>query len=223
MTILDNVESIRETIQQAKRTSRYIENPQILVVTKQQVFEDISQLYTLGFRSFAENRVDAILKRQEEFPQEDIEWHLIGTLQTRKVKDIIDKIDYFHALDRQSLIDEIDKRATKCVKCFLQVNAFHEASKQGFYLDEIENILDYLHDKKHILVVGLMVMAPFDADCAVIKRVFQQVKELQLSIKNRCIPYAPCAFLSMGMSNDYKEAVEMGATHLRIGSAFFKN
>lgn len=197
------------------------ENPQVIVVTKTQSFEDISKLYALGMTHFAENRVDALLKRQEEFPQSDITWHFIGTLQSRKVKDLIHKVDYIHSVDRHALIQEIDKRATKTINCFLQINIFNESSKHGFSIDDISSVLDSIQDTNHISIVGLMTMAPFDASEDIIRQGFTKMKQLQTHIESLQLPKCPCHFLSMGMSQDFEIATSTGATHLRIGSAFF--
>ncbi|MBF0780416.1 MULTISPECIES: YggS family pyridoxal phosphate-dependent enzyme [unclassified Granulicatella] len=220
--MIKNIECIQDNCKKALLKSPYNQVPQIIVVTKQQLFEDISKLYQKGFTHFAENRVEALLDRQKEFPQTDITWHLIGTLQTRKVKHIINKIDYFHALDRFSLIDEIEKRAEKTIRCFLQVNVFQEESKHGFSIHELEHVVSYIKHTEHIEIVGLMAMAPFQMEYGHIRQGFAQLKKQQELIHQLHIKQCPCLYTSMGMSQDYTIALEEGATHLRIGSAFFR-
>lgn len=218
--MLARVQEIAKKIEHALPEKEQ-EHPQVIVVTKTQSFEDISKLYALGMTHFAENRVDAFLKRQAEFPQSDITWHLIGTLQTRKVKEVIHKVDYIHSVDRIALIKEIDKRADKVIKCFLQINIFNEASKHGFSIEDISAVLESIQDTNHVNIVGLMTMAPLDATEEIIRQGFTQLKQLQTHIESLQLPKCPCHFLSMGMSQDFEIATSIGATHLRIGSAFF--
>lgn len=220
--IKHNHDTIQQRILMACQKSDRMENPQLIAVIKTQSVEDISELYDLGVRHFAENRVDALLQRQEVFQQSDIVWHLIGTLQTRKVKDIVHRIDYLHALDRLSLIEELNKRLTKPLKCFLQVNVFDEDSKHGFTVEEIPEALNAVQNSQYISVVGLMTMAPLHCAHEELVSGFKQLKQLQESIANKQLQNCPCAYTSMGMSNDFDIATQEGATHLRIGSALFR-
>ena len=137
------------------------------------------------------------------------------------MKTIINQIDYFHALDRLSIAKEIDKRADRCVKCFLEVNVSGEASKHGFDPAEIPAVIKALQDYENIELVGLMTMAPFDATTQAIESYFSQLKELRDNIMKNQLN-TNCQLLSMGMSNDYPIAIKQGATHLRIGTAWFK-
>ena len=140
-------------------------------------------------------------------------------MQTRKVKQVIDQIDYLHSLDRLSLAEEIEKRATKRVKCFLQVNVSVEESKPGLTKEQALGFVKQLEQFSKIEVVGLMTMAPFTEDETMIRQVFKQLKQLQQEVSQLNIPNVPCTELSMGMSNDYEIAVEEGATFVRIGTA----
>ncbi len=146
-------------------------------------------------------------------------WHYIGSLQTRKVKNIIDKVDYIHSLDRISLAKEINKRADKKMKCFIQVNVSGEESKQGLQPEEVHDFVSELKEYQNIEICGLMTMAPFTSDEQVLRSCFQKLKKLQLDIQAMNLEYAPCTELSMGMSNDYEIAIEEGATMVRIGTA----
>lgn len=197
------------------------QNPQVIVVSKQRSLEDISKLYDLGYRHFGENRVDELLQKQKQLPN-DIVWHFIGTLQTRKVKKVINDIHYFHALDRYSVIDEIEKRAHQIVKCFLQINLFNEPQKHGFLVEQIDDVLNYVSNLTHVHIVGFMVMAPFDEKESIIKNGFDYAKQLQVQYQLKHIKNCTCQYLSMGMSQDFELAIQSGATHLRIGSIFFR-
>jgi pyridoxal phosphate enzyme (YggS family) len=149
----------------------------------------------------------------------DVSWHFIGNLQTRKVKEVIDQIDFLHSLDRMSLAKEIQKRATHPLKCFVQVNVSKEESKSGVLAEEAVEFVKSLEAFDKIQVVGLMTMAPNTTDETVIRNVFKGLKSLQLEVAAEKMSHAPCTECSMGMSNDYKIAAEEGATFVRIGTA----
>ncbi|MGX7112052.1 YggS family pyridoxal phosphate-dependent enzyme [Gemella cuniculi] len=216
--VKENFEKINKDILQiCKKSNRNFEDIKLIAVTKYVSDERVEQAQKVGLTNFAENRSVNYLERKAKFPNQI--WHLIGSLQTRKVKDVIDKVDYFHALDRQSLAQEINKRAEKVIKCFVQVNVSGEESKHGLKVEEVVDFIKSLEKYPKIKVVGLMTMAPFVDDEETIRNCFKKLKELQDDIKNLELIYAPCEFLSMGMSNDYKIAIEEGATHIRIGTA----
>ena len=182
MTVItNNVLTIEQTIANSCNIAgRKREDVQEIVVTKNRTHGEIQEMYNLGFRHFAENRVDKLLKRQQEFPQKDIVWHLIGPLQSRKVKEIINKIDYFHALDRLSIAKEISNRANHCVKCFLEVNVSGEVTKHGFKIEEVRSALEQIEQYENISIIGFMTMAPFEATEDEISSYFLQLKELIL-------------------------------------------
>lgn len=144
--------------------------------------------------------------------------HFIGSLQTRKVKDIINEIDYLHALDRLKLAKEIEKRAEHVVKCFVQVNVSGEESKYGMSPDEVIPFIRELKDFKHIEIVGLMTMAPLTEDKIKLRQYFNQLRLLKEKVQSLNLSYAPCTELSMGMSNDFNEAILEGASYVRIGT-----
>lgn len=144
--------------------------------------------------------------------------HFIGSLQTRKVKEVINEVDYFHALDRLKLAKEIDKRAEHKIKCFVQVNVSGESSKQGVSLSEVNTFIEELKQYENIEIVGLMTMAPLTEDEPYIKSLFQLLKTKRDEIKALNLNNAPCTELSMGMSNDYHLAIEAGASFVRIGT-----
>ena len=152
-------------------------------------------------------------------------YHLIGTLQTNKVKYIIDKAYMIHSLDRIALCEEIQKRAEKIdkvVNCLVQVNISKEESKHGL---EEEEVIDFVKEVssnyKNIHIKGLMTMAPFIDDEAEIRKVFKGLKDLSLEISDLNLPNVKMDTLSMGMSHDYKIAIEEGATIIRVGTSIF--
>ncbi len=178
--IAENLTNINNQLQLAcKSSQRSVADVTMIGVTKSVGIEEAAELVQLGVQNLAENRVDKLLEKKaglEKF--NDIQWHLIGNLQRRKVKLIINEIDYFHALDSLSLAKEIQKRAT---------------------------------------------MAPFGASEEVLHATFRELKELQMTVNEKHLSFAPCTELSMGMSNDFPIAVEEGATFIRIGTALFRD
>ncbi|RNF40671.1 YggS family pyridoxal phosphate-dependent enzyme [Planococcus salinus] len=190
----------------------------IIAVTKQVGIARTQEAIEAGIRHLGENRPEGLLNKLSAIDA-NVEWHYIGNLQSRKVKDVINKIDYLHSLDRMSLAKEIQKRAEQPVKCFVQVNVSREETKSGFAPEETLDFIKSLEAFDKIQVVGLMTMAPNTDNDSVIRDVFKTLKSLQLRIAAEQLPHAPCNECSMGMSNDYRIAVQEGATFVRIGTA----
>lgn len=220
----NNVKLIKEKISQACLTSnRLSSDVQAIAVTKTVSSEQAREVVKLGVTHLAENRVDKMLEKQTDLADcPEITWHLIGNLQRRKVKSIINQIDYFHALDSLSLAAEIQKRSEHKIKCFVEVNVSGEDSKHGITIEEIPEFIQSLSQYPNILVVGLMTMAPINAQNEEIKNYFVKLRKQQEKIASQSLIYAPCTELSMGMSQDYPIAIEAGATFVRIGTAFFQ-
>lgn len=193
----------------------------VVAVTKYVSVEDAKKVVSLGYNHLGENRPEGLLEKQEALQNEDVVWHFIGSLQSRKVKKIINRIDYLHSLDRLSLAKEIEKRADKTIPCFVQVNVSGEESKSGISPNELQDFIHSLSEFSKIRVIGLMTMAPKNDDETAIHEFFKKLKELQENVAKMGLDYAPCTELSMGMTQDYPIAIEEGATFVRIGSAFF--
>lgn len=211
-----------QVAQAAAKAGRPASDISIVAVTKYVDSHVAEQLVNLGVKDIGENRVDKFLDKYQTLKDKDLTWHLIGTLQRRKVKDVINYVDYFHALDSVKLAQEINKRAEHIIKCFLQVNISKEASKHGFAIEEIDTILPELEKLENIQIVGLMTMAPIEADEAELNVIFQQAYQLQQRLQRKQLPNMPFTDLSMGMSRDYAIAIANGSTFVRIGTAFFK-
>ncbi|MBO0422672.1 YggS family pyridoxal phosphate enzyme [Enterococcus plantarum] len=222
--LVDNIEKINQDIQLACQKAARSDNDITMIAVTKSVEKDIAkELAELGIENMAENRVDKLLEKKialKNFPS--IKWHLIGNLQRRKVKSIINEIDYFHALDSLKLAEEIQKRAEKQLACFVEVNVTGEESKHGLNSDDVIAFIQQLAAFDKIKVVGLMTMAPLNASEQVLHEVFSKLKKLQLAVNNQHLSYAPCTELSMGMSNDFSIAIEEGATFVRIGTAIFR-
>lgn len=222
MTLKENKNKVYQAVQdacvQAKRSSSEVT---IVAVTKYVSAQVAEELVKTGVKDIAENRVDKFLDKYQALQSYDLTWHLIGTLQRRKVKDVINLVDYFHALDSLKLAEEIQKRAEHPIKCFLQVNVSGEESKHGFSPDELDSVLKALQEYDKIRIVGLMTMAPIDATTQELDEIFAETNRLRKSIQEKNLENAPCNQLSMGMSGDYPLAIQNGSTFVRIGSAFF--
>lgn len=218
-SVESNLQIITEKIAKAcEKVGRDPEEVTIIAVTKYVTIERAQEALKAGIIHLGENRDQELLKKYEVLGNQPI-WHFIGTLQTRKVKKIIDKVDYIHSLDRLSLAEEIHKRANRKVPCFVQVNVSGEESKHGLPPEEVLPFIQQLAMYSNIEIVGLMTMAPYIKDEQILRNCFRSLKQLQDEIQNLKLPYAPCTELSMGMSNDYEIAVEEGATFVRIGTS----
>lgn len=205
-----------------KKVNRERFSIQVVAVTKSVSSEQAITVIEEGYTHLAENRPEGLEAKLEELNNPQLVWHYIGNLQTRKVKKVINKIDYFHALDRLALAEEIEKRANKTISCFVQVNVTGETSKSGISPDNLDGFIDSLLQYPKIRVVGLMTMAPLNAEEIVVRRAFAQLRDLQQTIQEKTLSHAPCTELSMGMSKDYTIAAEEGATFIRIGTSFFE-
>ena len=223
MNLKKNTELVFQQIADAsQKANRNLDAVSVIAVTKYVDVQTAEALLPLGIHHIGENRVDKFLEKYQALKDERVIWHLIGTLQRRKVKDVINYVDYFHALDSVKLAQEINKRAEHIIKCFLQVNISKEASKHGFAVEEINTILPELEKLENIQIVGLMTMAPIEADEAELNVIFQQAYQLQQRLQRKQLPNMPFTDLSMGMSRDYAIAIANGSTFVRIGTAFFK-
>lgn len=223
MNLKKNTELVFQQIADASQeVSRALDAVSVIAVTKYVDVQTAEALLPLGVRHIGENRVDKFLEKYQALKDYPVTWHLIGTLQRRKVKEVIPYVDYFHALDSLKLAQEIQKRTDHVVKCFLQVNISGEESKHGFSKEELLELLPELAKLDQIEYVGLMTMAPFEADSDELKEIFKDTQALQAEIREKQIPNIPMTELSMGMSRDFKEAIQFGSTFVRIGTAFFK-
>ncbi|HWL13819.1 MAG TPA: YggS family pyridoxal phosphate-dependent enzyme [Ureibacillus sp.] len=216
--ITDNLQIINEKITQAKNLSEKNQQVTVIAVTKQVSTERAFEAVEAGLIHLGENRPEGLLAKKSEIDNQ-AKWHFIGSLQSRKVKQVINEIDYLHSLDRFSLAEEIHKRAQKTINCFVQANVSGEESKHGLPKEEVIPFIESLAQFDNIQIVGLMTMAPNTEDEAIIRNVFRELKNLQQEVVKLNLPFAPCQELSMGMSNDYEIAVEEGATFVRIGTA----
>jgi pyridoxal phosphate enzyme (YggS family) len=219
MKVTENLELIKQQITNScRKVNRNPEEVSIIAVTKYVSTERANEALEAGIENLGENRDEGLLEKWKDIGDKPA-WHFIGTLQSRKVKNIIDKVTYIHSLDRLSLAEEINKRSNGIIHCLVQVNVSGEESKHGVSPEEVIDFVDSLRQFEHIRVAGLMTMAPFTDDEKFLRECFSKLRELRTQLQNFHWEHAPCTELSMGMSNDFAIAIEEGATMVRIGTA----
>lgn len=222
MNLVENADLVRQQVETARNKANRQDQVNVIAVTKYVDVATTEVLVKTGIQHIGENRVDKFLEKYQALKEYDLTWHLIGSLQRRKVKDVINLVDYFHALDSVKLAQEIQKRAEHPIKCFLQVNISGEESKHGFAPDELDDVLAEIAQLDKIEIVGLMTMAPFEASQEELQDIFSKTHQLQKQLEKKQLKNMPFSELSMGMSRDFEVAVANGATYVRIGTSFFK-
>ena len=218
MPIKENLEKISTSIQ---------ERAQLVVVTKTRTLEELQTVYDLGYKVFGENKVQDMCAKYEVLPK-DIQWHAIGHLQSNKVKYIVPFVALIHSVDSKKLLVEINTQAQKnnrIIPCLLQMFIAKEETKFGLNEQELKEILsvDFLDNLKNINIVGLMGMATFTDDEVQVASEFSYLKSIfdKLQFFDPTFNFNP-TILSMGMSGDFKIAIEKGSTMVRVGSSIFK-
>lgn len=222
MNLVENADLVRQQVETARNKANRQDQVNVIAVTKYVDVATTEAMVKTGIQHIGENRVDKFLEKYQALKGYDLTWHLIGSLQRRKVKDVINLVDYFHALDSVKLAQEIQKRAEHPIKCFLQVNISGEESKHGFAPDELDDVLAEIAQLDKIEIVGLMTMAPFEASQEELQDIFSKTHQLQKQLEKKQLKNMPFSELSMGMSRDFEVAVANGATYVRIGTSFFK-
>jgi pyridoxal phosphate enzyme (YggS family) len=228
--ILENrIELVEEKILKAcERAGRSREDVQVIAVTKYVSLDTTKAALEQGLLHLGENRWqdaqakwEAISGSVDLVTEDQPIWHFIGSLQTNKVKDVIGKFTYIHSLDRLSLAEAINKRASQLgiiVPCFIQVNVSGEDSKQGIEPEELIPFVEQLSELQSIKPIGLMTMAPYEAEPEQTRTVFRALRELRDELGRRSKHPHTITQLSMGMSNDFEVAIEEGATWIRLGT-----
>jgi len=209
--ITDNLKSI---------LSKLPESVTLVAVSKTKPNSAIMEAYTAGQRVFGENKVQDMVAKSEELPS-DIQWHMIGHLQTNKVKFIAPFVSLIHGVDSLKLIKEIDKRAAqnnRIIDCLLQIHIAEEETKFGLSDIEASQVLEYAKHLKNIRITGLMGMATNTRDDSIVRSEFSGLKALFLKFQSFS---QDMQIISMGMSTDYEIAIEQGSTMVRVGSAIF--
>jgi pyridoxal phosphate enzyme (YggS family) len=218
MSIATNLQIIKSTLP---------EHVTLVAVSKTKPVPDLMEAYNAGQRIFGENKIQEMVDKWEQLPK-DIEWHMIGHVQTNKVKYMAPFVSLIHGVDSLKLLEEINKQALKnnrVIDCLLQIYIAEEESKFGLDEEELASLLasPTFKEMKNIRIVGLMGMATFTDDQNQIKKEFTHLKSIFDDYKNLNSEFCNLNSLSMGMSGDYQLAISCGSTMVRIGSSIFGN
>ena len=222
--IKDNIELINKRKNEIEAaTGRNPDEVLLVAVTKTRTYEELNEAIDAGITDIGENKVQEILDKYEYV--KPVRWHMIGHLQTNKVKYIIDKVSLIHSVDSLKLAEEIDKRASqhgRVMNILVQVNAAREESKFGITSEETGNLIEEILSRfENIRIRGLMSIAPFEDDPENVRKYFRQVKELYDQYAVFDHDRLDFKYLSMGMSHDYEVAIQEGSNLIRVGTAIF--
>ncbi len=222
--IKEQLEVVEQKIQAAcRRAGRERSEVTLIAVSKTKPVDLLKEAYDAGAREFGENKVQELMDKIDVLP-EDINWHMIGHLQTNKVKYIVGRTCLIHSVDSMKLAQAIDKEAAKknCIaKVLVEVNVAGEESKFGLKVDEVVPFIEKAALLPNIKVCGLMTIAPFVEDPEENRPVFADLQKLSVDIRKKNIDNVNVSILSMGMTNDYEVAIEEGATMIRVGTGIF--
>lgn len=228
-SISDNVARIRETISAAaKKTGRDASDITLVGVTKTIDVQRMEEMVSCGITDIGENKVQEIINKLPYFSDKhsdwDLNWHLIGHLQTNKVKYIIDKVSMIHSVDSLKLGQEISKRALlagKAMKILLEINIAGEENKSGVSPQEAENLAVELNKLEGVILCGLMCVPPYVEIAEHSRKFFTKIRQLFIDIRRNMPDNINMKHLSMGMTNDFNVAIEEGATIVRVGTGIF--
>lgn len=222
--VVDNYKYIKQqVIETAKNCGRNPEEITLIAVSKTKPLSNIEELIQIGVEDFGENKVQELCDKYENVSK-PVHFHLIGHLQTNKVKYIVNKVCLIHSVDSVKLAKEIQKEAAKkqvTAQVLIEVNVAEEESKFGLHVDEVIPFLEEISVFPNVHVNGLMTIAPFVENPEENRNYFRTLKQLSLDIISKNIDNIDMNVLSMGMTNDYKVAIEEGATMVRVGTAIF--
>lgn len=224
MSVAENLKTIRERVDAAcERAGRRPEEVTLIAVSKTKPLSMLQEAYRAGARDFGENKVQEILEKCPEMP-EDARFHMIGHLQTNKVKQVVGKAVLIHSVDSLHLAEKIEQEAAKrdlTADVLLEVNVAREESKFGLMLEEVIPLLEEVKNLPHVRVRGLMTIAPNVENPEENRKHFKKLYQLYVDIKSKNIDNGTMSVLSMGMTGDFEVAVEEGATMIRVGTGIF--
>lgn len=224
MSVAENLKTIRERVDAAcERAGRRPEEVALIAVSKTKPLSMLQEAYEAGARDFGENKVQEILEKYPEMP-EDARFHMIGHLQTNKVKQVVGKAVLIHSVDSLHLAEKIEQEAAKrdlTADILLEVNVAREESKFGLRLEEVIPLLEEVKNLPHVRVRGLMTIAPNVENPEENRKHFKKLYQLYVDIKSKNIDNGTMSVLSMGMTGDFEVAVEEGATMIRVGTGIF--
>ncbi len=225
MEIQKNIEDILKNIEiSAEKAGKSLDDIIVIAVTKTVDSTRALEAVEAGLNNLGENRVQEFVNKYENLKNYDIDWHIIGHLQTNKVKYIINKIKLIHSLESLSLAEEIDKRSKQhnvVTEVLIELNIAEEESKFGIRKDYLIDFIKSIERFENIKISGLMTVAPYVEDKEDVRWVFKEMKQLFDLVSGMSFKNAEMKYLSMGMTNDYDVAIEEGANIIRIGTAIF--
>ncbi|WP_099203111.1 YggS family pyridoxal phosphate-dependent enzyme [Miniphocaeibacter massiliensis] len=224
MSIKDNLEEINRSIEKLKKDLSIDRDITLIAVSKTVDSKRVLEAYECGQIDFGENKVQEITKKYEEINNEEISLHMIGHLQTNKVKYLINKVKLIQSLDRKSLLKELEKRGranNSTFNCLIELNLAKEETKTGLHEESLEDLLNEVEKCEFVKVKGLMTVAPFLEDLEEVRVYFKQMKQIYDKLSKREFKNISMEILSMGMSHDYKIAIEEGSNMVRIGTSIF--
>jgi pyridoxal phosphate enzyme (YggS family) len=220
----ENLAQVEENINAAcKKSGRDRSEVTLIAVSKTKPVDMLRTVYDCGIRNFGENKVQEMCDKMEVLP-DDIKWHMIGHLQTNKVKYIIGRTELIHSVDSVHLAEEIQRQAVKkdlTVPILIEVNIAEEESKFGIHKEDTIALVREIAAFDHLKIKGLMTIAPFVENPEDNRLYFREIKQLSVDIKNQNIDNVAMDILSMGMTGDYMVAIEEGATLVRVGTGIF--
>ena len=218
------LKQIREDIlEHAKISGRNSDEITLVAVSKTYPSEAIEEAIALGCEDFGENKVQELMQKIDQI-KERPKWHLIGHLQTNKVKYVVGHVELIHSVDSLKLAKEIEKQSAKkgvITSILIEVNVAKEPSKHGIYIEEVLGLVQEIARLPHVKLKGFMTVAPYTENPEENRPIFRALYDLSVDIQKQNIDNISTNILSMGMSNDYKIAIEEGATLIRIGTALF--
>ena len=220
----ENYRNVQENIQRAcEKVNRSVDEVTLISVSKTKPLSMLQEAYDCGAREYGENKVQEMTEKEGQLPK-DIHWHMIGHLQTNKVKYIAPYVHLIHSVDSLKLAQEINRQGEKCnrsIPILIEVNIAEEESKFGIKKDETISLVREISKLPHVAIKGLMTIAPFVDDPEDNRVYFRGIKELSVDIANENIDNVCMDVLSMGMTGDYMVAIEEGATMVRVGNGIF--
>ncbi len=224
MNIRENLENVELRIKAAcERAGRKRDEIELIAVSKTKPVEYIKEAIALGVRSFGENKVQE-LKEKTERIEDAVKWHLIGHLQTNKVKYAVGRASLIHSLENLRLAEAIEKEAVKrntSVPVLIEVNQAKEESKFGILPEEVEKFVREVSAYPHIEIKGLMTVAPYTEIPETNRVYFRELRKIMVDLNSKNIDNINMNILSMGMTGDYEVAIEEGATMIRVGTGIF--
>jgi pyridoxal phosphate enzyme (YggS family) len=224
--IAEHLETVKKNIEEsmAKRTGIFKDDPvQLVAVTKNHDVEAMREAIDAGVTVVGENRVQEAVEKHEKLDR-DVTWHLIGHLQTNKVKQAVKNFDLIHSVDSEHLLDAVDTAAGKIHKVqniLIQVNLAKEESKFGIYKEDLPFLLQKADQMKHVHLMGLMCIAPNYENVEECRPLFREMREIFDKLQMFPLMNSEMKWLSMGMTHDYQIAIEEGSNLVRIGTAIF--